>query len=307
MQFGVLGPLAVKGGSTNSEPSAPKERQALALLMINANRTVPVQGMIDELWDYRPPARAVAAVHTYIKQLRSLLRERPPDRAGPPAPERLVTRGRGYRLNAGTGEFDVDVFNAEVKSARCALARGDHARAAARFRAALGIWRGRVLVDVTRGPLLGATADELDATRLSVISERIDADLRLGHHHRLIAELTALTRQNPANEDFAAHLMIALYRSGRQADALEVFHRLRRALNEAFSAVPSPRVRELNSAMLAADPRLEWTPGGRPGLSIDLAASAPLSIPAQPGPQSRNGGEARWDGPPQAPGVAGLA
>ncbi|MFE0106916.1 BTAD domain-containing putative transcriptional regulator [Streptomyces sp. NPDC059009] len=273
MEFRVLGPLSATASGVDRAPTAPKQRQMLALLLLNANRTVSRAQLVEELWEYSPPSSAIAAVHTYVMQLRRTLSgcgARGVEGAG-----RLLTRHQGYQLVVEPGDLDLDVYEGRVTLARDILARGELHRGAEQLRAAEDMWRGDLLVDVVPGPLLQAAMEVIDRDRLAAVSRRIHTDLQLGRHHELLGELRALTHQHPTHEDLASHLMIALYRCGRQADALDAYHRLRLALRAELGAQPSPRLGELHGDMLAAHPRLELPSGvwGALSLSLDLAVA----------------------------------
>ncbi|MDQ8706892.1 AfsR/SARP family transcriptional regulator [Streptomyces sp. LHD-70] len=267
----MLGPLSVTESGADRAPTAPKQRQMLALLLLNANRTVSRAQLVEELWEYSPPSSAIAAVHTYVMQLRRTLSgcaARDAEGAG-----RLLTRHQGYQLVVEPGELDLDVHEGRLTLARDTLDRGELARGEAQLRAAEDMWRGDLLVDVVPGPLLQAAMEVIDRDRLAAVSRRVHTGLRLGRHHELLGELRALTQQHPTHEELAAHLMLALYRCGRQADALDVYHRLRLALRAELGAQPSRHVADLHGDMLTAHPRLELPSGvwGSLSLSLDLA------------------------------------
>ncbi|MGI5175643.1 AfsR/SARP family transcriptional regulator [Dactylosporangium sp. CA-152071] len=269
MKLGVLGPLLLCADGAIQVPTAPKQRQLLALLLLNANQVVPVSQCIEELWEYNPPASAVSTLHTYIMQLRRILRlgnERDATCAG-----RLVTRDRGYLFVSRQGELDVDAFEDRLRDSRQALGDGDDPAAAAALRDALAVWRGPALVDVQPGPVLRTWLASLEESRLSTIERRIEVDLRLGRHQELIGELSALVERHPVHENLHAHLMLALYRSGRQVHALEVFTRLRTVLSDELGLEPSPALRRLHQAVLSFDPALDAPPVHVPSrFSIDL-------------------------------------
>ncbi|MFF5232901.1 BTAD domain-containing putative transcriptional regulator [Dactylosporangium sp. NPDC000521] len=269
MKLGVLGPLLLCADGAIKVPTAPKQRQLLALLLLNANQVVPVSQCIEELWEYNPPASAVSTLHTYIMQLRRILRlgnERDTTCAG-----RLVTRDRGYLFVSRQGELDVDAFEDRLRDSRQALTDGDDPAAAAALRDALAVWRGPALVDVQPGPVLRTWLASLEESRLSTIERRIEVDLRLGRHQELIGELSALVERHPVHENLHAHLMLALYRSGRQVHALEVFTRLRTVLSDELGLEPSPALRRLHQAVLSFDPALDAPPVHVPSrFSIDL-------------------------------------
>ncbi|HEU5473526.1 MAG TPA: AfsR/SARP family transcriptional regulator [Actinophytocola sp.] len=274
MEFNVLGPLTVHQRGADLAPSAPKQRQMVALLLLNPGHVVSMGQFMDELWDGNPTPTAVASVHSYIMRLRRLLCDRPGDGPTPGAPrQRLVTLDRAYRLEVRSGELDLDVFHDRARVGAATLDREEYRLAAAQLRAALDMWRGLALPDVVRGPLLHPAIRDLEATRLEVLGQRIWADLQLGRHHELISELAALVCRHPTNDVFATQLMLALHRNGRRAEALDTFHRHRAALREELGVPPQPRLRELYTDILTSNPRLEpATTPARPDLVEALAS-----------------------------------
>lgn len=260
MEFRVLGPLSITRRGVDLTPSAPKQRQMMALFLLNPRHVVSMDQFIDELWDGNPSPTAVASVHTYIMQLRRLICDRP--EAGRPGlgtvRQRLITDGHAYRLDVRRGELDLDEFEERAQIGRELAARHEHAPAAAHLRAALSIWRRAPAVpDVLTGPLLTLAVRALDITRLELFGQRIWAELHLGRHHELISELSALGYQCPTNEVFLTQLMVALARSGRRADALQAFHRYRSALWEELRVTPPLHLHELYTDILNSHPRLE--------------------------------------------------
>ncbi|NUT52565.1 MAG: AfsR/SARP family transcriptional regulator [Saccharothrix sp.] len=276
MKIGVLGPLHLSDGNVACTPRAPKQRQVLALLLMNANRTVSVDEFIEELWEYHPPSSAVQTLQTYIMQLRKILSAeggRSTDRAG-----RLVTRDSGYEFTAEPDELDIDVFARLTATANQAVAKGEHATAAALFAMALDLWRGPALANVRTGPVLRARLVGLVESRLSALEQRIEADLKLGRHHALLSELSVLVERYPMHENLYAQFMLALYRSGRPAQALTVYGRLRRVLADELGLEPSPPMRRLHEAVLAADPILDPPVPATAGLSLDVALQRSLPV-----------------------------
>ncbi|WP_410585903.1 AfsR/SARP family transcriptional regulator [Amycolatopsis sp. lyj-23] len=266
MQLGVLGSLLVSADGRSCVPRPPKQQQLLALLITHANTVVSVDQCIEELWEFEAPNTAVQTVQTYIMQLRKIL----------PAHERrrrLVTKDRGYVFLVEPGELDADVFAGLTSEAHRAAAEGHDELAAQRLTAALDLWRGPALAGVQAGPLLRAHLVGLAESRLSAWEQRIEADLRLGRHHELLSELAVLIERYPMHENLYAQFILALYRSGRQARALEVYHRLRKVLADELGLSPSPRMRHLHEAVLAADPLLDPPVRAHGGLSLDLAFS----------------------------------
>ncbi|MFB7634681.1 BTAD domain-containing putative transcriptional regulator [Streptomyces sp. NPDC056149] len=280
MRFSILGPLSVTGNGRDRTPSAPKHRQMLVLMLMNANRVVSMAQFVEELWDYNPPPRAVAAVHTYVMQVRRSLQS---GRTSPADPERIVTRDQGYLFRVHDDELDLHTYEHRLRAGHTALDAGALDAGARHIRAAHDMWHGPVFVDAPAGPLLRAALAALEGDRLESVVRRVDAELQLGRHHQLLAELHALVHQDPTHEQLAGHLMLALYRSGRRADALTVFHRLRRALREELGTSPRPDTHHLVTDILAGHARLEppFLPQAR--LSLDAAAHTP----ATPGRRSR--------------------
>jgi SARP family transcriptional regulator, regulator of embCAB operon len=289
MEFGVLGSLFVLNNGVDVTPTAPKQRQMLALLIFNANRVVSIAQFVAELWGPAPPSSAVDAVHTYIMQLRRTLRGTSADT------RRLITRERGYELVVRPGELDLDVFTDRVRLARTTLARGDHdaagrlrcAAAAGQLRGALDLWRSSVLVDVFVGPILGPATATIEDDRITATAQRIEAELRLGRHNELVGELSGLVYCHPANEDLVAHLMVALYRSGRPADALAAYCRLRDVLAREHGTSPSDRLSRLHLNILTMDPTLE-APAPSIRSSLDL-----VSVPVPRNGHATDRGRAR--------------
>ena len=259
----ILGPLTLTEGLRALTPRAPKQRQLLSLLLLHAGQVVTVEECVDELWNDAPPHSAHSTLQTYVMQIRKILRSAG---ATAPADMRLETRDRGYLLAVDPGRLDLHQFEKLVDQASLARIAGDHARESALLHDALGLWTGRALADVTCGPLLRMRLSGLHETWLGALEQRIDADLRIGHHHRLIGELSVLTRQYPTYENLYAQLVIALHRSGRTGEALKVFARLRRTLNTELGLEPSARMRALQTDLLSSAPLTESVylpaPGG---------------------------------------------
>ncbi|WP_433343511.1 AfsR/SARP family transcriptional regulator [Streptomyces sp. CA-253872] len=269
--------MSVYDDDRHKTPTAPKQRQLLALLALNANRVVSVAHIREEIWEYHPPASAVAAVHTYVMQLRRALNG---SRRGPGRDRgRLRTHDQGYLLELREDELDLHRYEKGARDARAVLEHGDAAEAAERLRAAELVWSGPMLVDVPTGPLLRAAVELAERDRLDLVGQRLLAELRLGRHHQILGELTALVHRHGTHEGLATYLMLALYRSGRQADALRVYHGLRARLREELGTTPSELPQHLYTDMLTGHPRLEHSLGTSSRLSCDL-----LAEPTAPGP-----------------------
>ncbi|MER7488861.1 AfsR/SARP family transcriptional regulator [Streptomyces sp. NPDC126497] len=273
MKIQVLGTLCAEVNEKSIVPTAAKPRQILSLLALSPGRVVPVPTLMEELWGTKPPQSALATLQTYILQLRRRLGSA----MGPDSPgtvkEVLTTRHGGYALETPPESVDVHAYERMVAEGRSAFDAGDDAVAADRFRQALALWQGPALVDVRTGPVLKIEVMRLEESRLGTVERRIDADLRLGRHTELLPELAQLTARHPQHEGLHSQAMLALYRSGRQASALDVYHRLRLRLVEGLGVEPSPRLQRLYQAMLVVDPQLDVVAGPRRGSTFDLYAA----------------------------------
>ncbi len=256
LRVGVLGPLSLVVDGHQRTPSAPKPRQLLALLALNANRTVRASECVAELWGACPPKTAISTLQTYVLYIRQVLRTAPADHS-----HRLITRCQGYQLGVAPKASDRLAFEYLARRGREARAAGDPARASALLGQALALWRGPALADVPPGPLSSVHVVELEEARTGVLEQRIEADLRLGRHHELLPELAVLTARHSVNENIHAQYMVALYHSGRRLEALDVFHRLRCRLGGSFGIEPVPRLRRLYEAIDADDPALRAPAG----------------------------------------------
>jgi DNA-binding SARP family transcriptional activator len=244
MEFRILGPLEVYEEG-RAVPLTGKPRSLLAVLLLEPRTMLPRERVIDDLWGDEPPETAAKAVQVFAARLRKALPNLP-----------LVTRGSAYRLDVERDQIDRDRFDDHVAAAREAAASNNPEDAAHLLREALELWRGPPLADVTE-PFARAAAATLDAQRLAALEERIDADLALGHHRELVPELQALSAEYPVQERFQAQLMLALYRSGRQAEALDVYTEARRTLVDEFGLEPSRELQRLQQQILAQDPSLD--------------------------------------------------
>ncbi|MFC9297025.1 BTAD domain-containing putative transcriptional regulator [Streptomyces sp. NPDC057011] len=273
MRIQVLGPLSAEVNGGSIVPTAGKPRQVLSLLALYPGRVIPVPTLMEEIWGTQPPQSALTTLQTYILQLRRRLGTA----MGPDAPgsakDVLATRHGGYLLQIPEDTVDVHDYERLTREGQAAFETGDDQVAAARLRAALDLWRGPALVDVRVGPILDIEVMRLEESRLVTVERRIDADLRLGRHSELIAELTELTARHPQHEGLHSQVMVALYRSGRQATALDVYRRLRARLIEDLGVEPSPQLQRLHQAMLAVDPQLDVLAGPRHTSTFDLFAA----------------------------------
>ncbi|MGW2047359.1 AfsR/SARP family transcriptional regulator [Streptomyces sp. NPDC001858] len=273
MKIQVLGTLCAEVNGESIVPTAGKPRQILSLLALYPGRVMPVPTLMEELWGAKPPQSALATLQTYILQLRRRLGSAlGPDALGA-AKEVLATRHGGYVLEIPAESVDVHTYERTVAEGRSAFEAGDDAVAADRFRQALLLWQGPTLVDVRLGPVLRIEVMRLEESRLGTVERRMDADLRLGRHTELIPELMELTARHPQHEGLHSQAMVALYRSGRQASALDVYRRLRIRLIDELGVEPSPQVQRLHQAMLVVDPQLDILAGPRRGSTFDLYAA----------------------------------
>jgi DNA-binding SARP family transcriptional activator len=250
----LLGPLEAYADGVPIAPTASKPRQVLSMLAVNAGRLVTTSALVDELWRYWPPRSGIATVQTYILKLRNKLDEALAGTGTRTSREILITRSTGYLLDIERDEVDIGKYDKLATLGRRAVNEGDHLAASRILTAALGHWRGPALVDVAAGPQLEIEAMRLEEDRLSCLDLRIAADLCLGRHYQVLGELAALCARHPWQENFRALYMLALYRSGRQLQALEVFRQLRAAVIERHGLEPSPRLQQLHQAILCGDP-----------------------------------------------------
>ncbi|MEU1778866.1 AfsR/SARP family transcriptional regulator [Streptomyces abikoensis] len=261
MELGVLGPLYVRANERANEradewvdaPTAPKLRNVLAMLIVHTGQVVSVASLVRDLWDDDPPASGLTTLQTYILNLRKMFSSATGMSTAEVAREVLVTRADGYRLTAGAGSLDVHRFQRLARSGREALARGDDDAGVHDLDDALSLWRGPALVDVPAGRVLESRRRQLEESRLVTLEYLVDAELRLGMYREVLAELAALTVENPLHEGLHGQYMRALYLGGRRAQALEVFQRLRRALVAELGLGPGLRLQRLHQAVLNAD------------------------------------------------------
>ncbi|MFG2062554.1 BTAD domain-containing putative transcriptional regulator [Micromonospora sp. NPDC048871] len=237
----------------NHAPSAPKLRSILAVLLVHAGQAVPVSSLIRELWDEDPPASGLTTLQTYILNLRKLLARVTGISAAEISKNVLVTKAGGYVLQVDSGILDVHQYHSLVTAAREALSAGDDETGVRKMTDGLRLWRGPALVDVPIGPVLESKRRQFEESRLVVLEYLVDAELRLGMYREVLTELAALTVENPLHEGIHAQYMLALYHSGRRAQALQVFHRLRGDLVNELGLEPGPSVQRLHRAVLNAE------------------------------------------------------
>jgi DNA-binding SARP family transcriptional activator/uncharacterized protein HemY len=254
MQFRLLGPLEVWDGDERIDLGGAKQRALLALLLLNANRTVRRTQVVDWLWDVEPPRTAEDLVREYVSRLRRALRR---CHGAEPFSPRLRTQASGYLLQVALDELDLDRFERLVDQARQAMAAGDLELAGGMLRQGLGLWRGPALANLPPSSAVDAESARLEEARLVALEERLEVDLGLGRHAQLVGELEALVAANPDRERPCRQLMVALYRSGRAPKALTVYRNTRQMLVEELGLEPSPALQALERAILQADPALE--------------------------------------------------
>jgi len=274
MRFRVLGTLEVRSADGRLiRLGAAKQRTLLGMLLLHANRPVAVDRLINAVWPQRAPRTAPVALRTYVSALRRLAGL--PGGTGPPS---LTATGGGYQLTVDPTHLDRLVFEELAARGSTALREGRADRAAEWLRQALGLWRGRPLEDVLLDAGSDAELTRLDERRLATHEAWIESQLTLGRHADLLAELGALVSEQPLRERLRAQWMLALYRSGRQADALHTYRDLRRHLVDELGVEPSPPLRRLHHQILTGDPAL--TPPGRPARGSRVA---PRQLPVDIG------------------------
>jgi WD40 repeat protein/DNA-binding SARP family transcriptional activator len=256
LEFRILGPLVVRVDGTPVAIGGPKQRALLALLLLSANRVVSRERLVGELFAERSVNSADHALRNQVSRLRKVLSPAAGDEP------RLVARAPGYLLRVEPSELDLERFERLVDDGRETLGAGDAAAAAELFRAAEALWEGRPLADLEFEPFARLEVERLEELRLAAVEERVDAELALGRQLALVGEVEALSEEHPYRERFRAQLMLALYRSGRQAEGLEVYRRTRTLLSEELGLEPGVELQELERAILTQDPSLSLGSNG---------------------------------------------
>ncbi|GAA1254872.1 hypothetical protein GCM10009677_00790 [Sphaerisporangium rubeum] len=250
MRYELLGPLRVFDGREFHALSAPKMEMTLATLLVRAERVTTKEQIVEELWGEHPPRCASAALHVYISQLRKFLAA-----AGERAA--IVTKAPGYVLRLQGAGYDVAEFQRAVQHGRLHLQAGRYAEALAEFEKGLALLRGPVLEDLAEGPVLSAFAAWVETERLDCLELSIEARNALGRHREVIGPLNTLIAQYPLRESLYRHLMVALYRSERQADALAVYRSAHQVLRMELGVQPCRSLRRLHHAILTSDDLLD--------------------------------------------------
>jgi YVTN family beta-propeller protein len=273
MKFQVLGPLEVTDNGHELSIRGRKLQALVALLLLRAGETVSRDRLIEELWGDDPPATAAKTLQAHVSRLRRELGDA------------IVTRGGGYAIEVPPHELDLRRFEELVGEGREALADRRPAEAEARLRDALGLWRGPALPELAGEPFAQVELGRLEQIRLDALEDHAEAELALGRHAHAIETLEVLVARHPYRERLHALLMLALYRSGRQADALDLYRETRRVLVDSLGIEPGPQLRELHEAILAQDAALDGPSNGRLAVPAPAPATAPeRAAPGQAAP-----------------------
>jgi DNA-binding SARP family transcriptional activator/ABC-type transport system substrate-binding protein len=281
VEFRILGPIEVLDGDRIIPLGGGKQRAALAILLLHPNEAVSRDRLIEGLWGASPPATAGHTLDTYMSRLRQAL-------ADEGAQPRVVSRRPGYSLRVEDGELDLQRFEVLLEEGRQTLRAGNYGRAAELLRQGLSLFRGPPFDDLAYASFAQSEASHLDELPLAALEERIEADLALGRHLEILSELQALVVKHPFRERFWAHLMLAFYRSGRQADALEAFERARNHLADELGVDPGPPLQRLQEDILRQAPQLDLrTPSPAPTPSLARVDLGSLGG-ATPGPTSQS-------------------
>jgi len=268
LQFKVLGPLEVTADGERLTLGGPKQRAVLAALLLDANRVVPAATIIERVWGDDSHERVGNTLQVYISNLRKIID--PARRAGE---SRLRTQSPGYLLTVGEDEFDLLQFERDVTRARSFVAEGQPDAASAAFRDALSLWRGDPFSDLVGESFVSMATVRMAELRVAALEDRIDADLAAGRHAEVIGDVDDLIREHPYRERPRAQRMLALYRSGRQAEALQTYQQARELLVDELGIDPGAELRELEQAILRHDPALELGPSTRPSLGLHATMS----------------------------------
>src|SRR5215510_1517938 len=288
VEFRILGPLEVQANGHRLQLGGRKQRALLAVLLLNANGVVSRDRLIDALWGERPPPTASHTLDAYLSRLRKALASDGDGGA------RLVTRAPGYVLRLAPDQLDLACFERLAADGQRALDAGEPELAAVKLRQAEALWRGRPLADVEFEPFAHAYVDRLEQLGWATTEQRVAAELALGRHEQLVPELEALVTGHPLRERLRGQLMLALYRSGRQAEALAVYREGRVLLREELGLDPGPQLQELERAVLRQDPAL-----AAPSAPVPSGPTAAQADPITPARATRT--PRRWAA------VAGVA
>jgi DNA-binding SARP family transcriptional activator len=256
VDYGILGSLEASRAGRQLALGGAKQRAVLGILLVGANRVVTTDELIESLWPENRPGKPQTAIQGYVSQLRKILNPARPF-------EVIITEPAGYQLHVDRDDLDLFRLEASLRSGLDKLDAGRAADAAEEFSHALSLFRGPPLADFTYESWAQPHIGRLDELRLTCLEERIDADLQLGRHAELVGEIEALVAEHPLRERLRAHLMLALYRAGRQSEALAAYQEARRVLVEEFGIDPTRALQEVERKILLQDPSLDLEPGAR--------------------------------------------
>ena len=290
MRFGVLGPMQVLAGDAGESGTvlATRLRVLLAVLLWRANQSVPADELAELVWDGAPPTGAPEAVRALVMRLRR--------RLDPRAAARIVTRAPGYAIEVSGDELDASRFETLTRQAGAAVRAGQQAQGARTAAEALGLWRGAALADIPSQLLRDQWVPHLDQLHVQALDWRVEGDLDDGRHEQLVPELRDLTARHPLREHFHSQLMLALYRCGRPAEALEAYQRARRVLVDELGIEPGPHLQRLHQRILEGAPELAEQP---PASDAAPLASVPVTDPVSsptPAPRQLPGAVAQFTG-----------
>lgn len=274
VQFHLLGPMEIRANGQLVAVRGTRQRIVLAMLLLNAGRVVPAERLSTAVWDDDPPTTARTQIQISISKLRTLL-------ATVGLADAIVTHESGYFIRIPDDTVDIARFQRLVAAGREAARRRDTAAAITTFRKAIALWRGEAFAGLN-SRLLRSVALQLEEERLAAIQERIDLELASGHHHQVIGEVRGLLASHPLREKLYQQLMLALYRDGRQAEALEVYREARRILSEEHGLDPSEELQALERAILSADPSVAASPPPQAEPSQPEPQVVPRQLPARP-------------------------
>jgi DNA-binding SARP family transcriptional activator len=270
LEFRILGPLEVVEERGPIRLGGAKQRATLAILLLSANRVVSVDRLADDLYAGAAPVTALKQVQRQVSELRKALR----------LASAIETRSPGYAIRLAPAQLDLTIFERVAADGAEALAAGEAQRAAELLRRALGLWRGPPLADLSYESFAQAAIERLEEIRLAALEHRIEAELKIGRESELVGELEQLVAEHPLRERFRAQLMLALYRSGRQAEALEAYRRAREALVEGFGIEPTTVLQQLERQILVQDPALDARPAASERLEISAAGDRSVLVVA---------------------------
>ena len=277
LRFNVLGDLEIIYNGHRITPSPPKVRRVLAVVLLRANQVVHPSSLMEELWGQSPPKSAVTTLQTYIYHLRKLFAEKGLES---PGNELLLTRAPGYTLRVPPGALDSDVFSRLVADGCHHMRQGNPLLASSILREALNAWTGPALANVSLGSELKAHAAALEEQRIHALQLRIQSDMEVGRHHELIGELKLQTAANPLDEWFARQLIIALGRSGRRSEALDVYREVRETLRDELGLDPSSALQQAQRDVLRSGSFSATGSATGPAATVFPSKATPVPVTA---------------------------